>query len=456
MRKTTIVIGLVIILATGFSTAGETPGPEAFLPTVGEKDCYTPTASFGKDVFLVVWRSGHLAPGDLRQQGLKFDAQMVGCRLDKSGKPLDVKPFVVSAAADLRERPRLAFGHSAGSGQGSDVFLAVWQDLRNGKDYDVYAARITPEGKVLDPDGIPVGCGALNQAMPDVVWDGKAFQVVWMDFRSGNGYEIYGARVSTEGKVLDAVPAQLATGKLAGEQHRNPCVAVSPSSGGRIFLYWHGGNMGYNCRLAACQFLADGKASGEPTFTETDPLKPPGGKHPTFPASLAAGPQEYLLTWTTQQAGGRGGPPGQFNAAVFDPEGKLRKMVQMSPAFLPNGQPGTPWGIRNPQAAWDGKGFLAAWDQQDPGIVGGGSRPLETIHAARVGPAGECSPAFRVAGEGKNREGEGNSPAIKPCVASDGAGTALIAYEKHPATGDVPIKIGFRMLSGGRKGRDEQ
>jgi hypothetical protein len=40
------------------------------------------------------------------------------------------------------------------------------------------------------------------------------------------------------------------------------------------------------------------------------------------------------------------------------------------------------------------------------------------------------------------------SPAYETAVASDGAGTTLIAYEKHPEKGDVPIKIGLRMLTG--------
>ena len=39
------------------------------------------------------------------------------------------------------------------------------------------------------------------------------------------------------------------------------------------------------------------------------------------------------------------------------------------------------------------------------------------------------------------------SPAAEPAAASDGAGSTLVAYEKHPEKGDVPIKIGFRMLT---------
>jgi hypothetical protein len=430
MHFMTTLAGM-IVLASSLAAGGETPSPEAFLPSVGDKDAYTPTAAFGKDVFLVVWRSGHLAPGDLREQGLKFDAQLVGCRVDKSGKPLDAQPFVVSSAADLRDRPRLAFG--------GDVFLAVWQDLRNGKDWDVYAARISPDGKVLDPDGIPVGPGIYSQAMPDVAWDGKAFQVVWMDFRSGKRYEIYGARVSAEGKLVDAQPVRIAAGKMAEEQFKNPCVAATAEAGGKSMLYWNGGHLNRGNPLASCQFVADGKSSGEATFTEKDCNKPPGGKHPAFPAFLAAGAKEYFLTWTTNAGAGRGGPPNSANAAILDSEGKLKKMFSVS-GMLPG-----PWHfpppLRNPQATWDGKGFVAVWDQHwGEEVAGAPKRPLESVYAARVTPEGEAAPKFRISGEG-------NSPAIKPCAASDGAGTTLVAYERHPDKAEVPIRIGIRMLT---------
>ena len=42
---------------------------------------------------------------------------------------------------------------------------------------------------------------------------------------------------------------------------------------------------------------------------------------------------------------------------------------------------------------------------------------------------------------------EGQRPRILwPWRPAAGAGVTLIAYEKHPATADVPIKIGFRLL----------
>ena len=55
---------------------------------------------------------------------------------------------------------------------------------------------------------------------------------------------------------------------------------------------------------------------------------------------------------------------------------------------------------------------------------------------ARGQPAGGAIPI----------SGTFESPATRPAVASDGAGAALVAYEKHPESADVPIRIGIRIL----------
>lgn len=47
-------------------------------------------------------------------------------------------------------------------------FLVVWQDFRSGKHYGIYAARVTPAGKVLDAEGLPLDVeDAANRVAPD-------------------------------------------------------------------------------------------------------------------------------------------------------------------------------------------------------------------------------------------------------------------------------------------------
>jgi hypothetical protein len=144
----------------------------------------------GKDCYLVAWCDGSL-------QADRPTADIYAARIDpRSGKSLDPAGIRVCAAADLQERPAVAF-------DGTN-FLVVWQDFRNGADYDIYAARVSPQGRVLDPDGFPVICRPGNQARPAVVFAGGNYVVAWMDARQYPVYGVYAARVSTAGKVLDA------------------------------------------------------------------------------------------------------------------------------------------------------------------------------------------------------------------------------------------------------------
>jgi Divergent InlB B-repeat domain len=91
------------------------------------------------------------------------------------------------------------------------VYLVVWCDDRAGDD-DVFAARISAEGILLDLAGIPVAVAEGPQVQPDVVFDGQNFVVVWMDGRYGEGWELYGARVDGAGRILDPAGIPIAAG----------------------------------------------------------------------------------------------------------------------------------------------------------------------------------------------------------------------------------------------------
>src|SRR5688572_23728006 len=50
--------------------------------------------------------------------------------------------------------------------------LVVWTDARSGTSsgFDVYGARVTPDGLLLDPTGIRIGSGPGDQAHPSVAF----------------------------------------------------------------------------------------------------------------------------------------------------------------------------------------------------------------------------------------------------------------------------------------------
>jgi len=103
-------------------------------------------------------------------------------------------------------------------------WLVVWQDLRNAgtTTNDIYAARLSGSGVVLDNGGIAISTAVNNQSSPAVAANGPDWLVVWRDNRSGGSYDIYGASVNGSGAVLDAAGFAINTNL---ENQLNPAVA---------------------------------------------------------------------------------------------------------------------------------------------------------------------------------------------------------------------------------------
>lgn len=93
------------------------------------------------------------------------------------------------------------------------VFLAAWTDFRgqSSQNPDIYASRIDEDGNTLDFGGIPVCTADFQQAIADVVFDGVNFIVIWVDRRNNFQYDIYFARVTPSGEVLDPDGIQAAS-----------------------------------------------------------------------------------------------------------------------------------------------------------------------------------------------------------------------------------------------------
>jgi hypothetical protein len=116
-------------------------------------------------------------------------------RIAANGQVLDPAGFAVSEMPGQKAGVATAFGDS--------LYLVAWEDYRDTTGPDIYCARVTRDGTVLDPAGIIVCNKSLYQQRPDVGFDGVNFLVAWYDYRSGNDGDIYAARVSPAGTVLD-------------------------------------------------------------------------------------------------------------------------------------------------------------------------------------------------------------------------------------------------------------
>ncbi len=136
-----------------------------------------------------------------------------GARVSVSGVVLNPGGIPISTALNRQEFPSVAFG-------GGNFFVA-WEDDRSGL-FDIYGSRVAPSGAVRDPAGIPISKAVNDQNYPDVVFDGTDYMVVWQDFREGYYFDVYGARVGVSGAVLDTAGIQIST---AGQNQLVPAVA---------------------------------------------------------------------------------------------------------------------------------------------------------------------------------------------------------------------------------------
>lgn len=191
-RVTAVPCVIVLLSASAVSAAsGLSVGePFAIAPApADQRDQVLPAVAFdGKETYLVAWAQGR----DFHETE---SSDLFAARISAEGKLLDEKPVALCAAPDSQSGPRVAFQDG--------VFLVVWQDLRSGKDLDVYGVRVSADGKVLDPEGFLVAGGAHNQALPAVAPAADGFLVLWQDYRSARGYELFAAHVGADGKVRD-------------------------------------------------------------------------------------------------------------------------------------------------------------------------------------------------------------------------------------------------------------
>jgi hypothetical protein len=117
-------------------------------------------------------------------------------RLDSSGKPLDAAPILLTQTATGIASPGVAWNGTE--------FLVVWEDWRANQS-DVYGARVSKAGALLDTSSIGIATSTSAQRAPKVASDGSGFFVTWMDESVSSSLpRAFGARVGADGSVLDA------------------------------------------------------------------------------------------------------------------------------------------------------------------------------------------------------------------------------------------------------------
>jgi hypothetical protein len=179
--------GATTLLVTRVSPSGTVLDPGIVLArTYGS--LYQAVAFNGSN-YLVIW-SGQ-------------DGQIRGARVSPAGIVLDPGGFAIISGANSPTGATL-------SSDGTD-FLVAWSDARFGC-CSIFGSRVTGDGRVSDPRGIAIATHGREQVEPAIAYDGTNYLVAWTDNRSRSA-DIYGARVTPSGRVLDPRGVVLSTGK---------------------------------------------------------------------------------------------------------------------------------------------------------------------------------------------------------------------------------------------------
>lgn len=189
---------------------------------------YFPRVAYSEaaDLWLVVWQDGLPTGDETARDGRAQD--IYGCRIRGDGTVLDPEGIAICTAPDFQGRPVVA---SDGTN-----FVVLWQDIRSGKDWDVYGARVSANGTVLDPNGFLVSGGDHNQCFPELVYGGGNYYAIWLDSRNFPEYRLFGSRISASGSILDVDGKQLL--RITNDS-RMASWQTAPFAPGKIGSGWH-------------------------------------------------------------------------------------------------------------------------------------------------------------------------------------------------------------------------
>ncbi len=119
-------------------------------------------------------------------------------RITADGEVLDTNGFSVCGAAGDQSESKVSYGNG--------YFLALWEyegDF-DSTGFDVYGSRISPSGMVLDPDGKEIAALSDHEKAPHLTWDGENFFAVWQAGDFDGNWDILGAFIDTSGTRVDS------------------------------------------------------------------------------------------------------------------------------------------------------------------------------------------------------------------------------------------------------------
>ncbi len=401
--RTTLFLASIASTATA-SDLQFLPGDTVSGPAIGSQD--QPAIAAGANLFLAVWQDYRTSPYDgppWASSGGGSD--IYALRLDASGVPVDTAPIIVSAEFGDQSSP-----HVAWNGQS---WLVAWSTPAKPWLYSqqILAARISPDGVVLDPTPIVVHSqGSTRFAMTA---NGSEWLVVLESLRA--------VRVSAGGAIVN--PGGTALYNATTQVVFN----VASAQGEYLLLWWD-----YTTRRAQ-RFAAD--------------LTPIGSAFFVPAVDVGSNGTEYFLAWVIDDTYWEDSVLGQ----ALSVSGVLGPIVTLARSAT-----GLPlWNPAEIHVGWNGTSWQVSWLELTRGVVftrvttsgtvlDPGARPVDSSalsstmirHAVASAPSG-VQYAWRA-----GRGGAGTSPDDIYTASVPSAGSAVLVSAAAPAQLHVDFATG--------------
>jgi BACON domain-containing protein/all-beta uncharacterized protein len=366
--------------------------------------------------YMVVWadtRTTLITPflglsGPYTGPGLGTMTDLYAARLDATGALLDTVPIVITEAMYNQTNPLVGW-----NGQN---YLVVWMTQRasDRSYFDVLAARVTPDGVVLDNPPLLLKAGATSNDDYNpwsISSDGTNWAVVYRSLDTSTGiFTVDGLRVGPDGTILDP------GGKRLREDYWNSGAtnAGLAFASDEYLLVWLEWDLGAGDWLVKGQRLSIALDLVGPVFA-VDTLSVTSAQT----ASVASDGTNFLVTWFENRYFGLAqlyGTRVNHNGGVLDTGG-----IQIV------GSGG--YTQFDPDVTWDGGNYLVSYNLEKSGFN-------EDIYVTRVSANGSVldSSGILVRAGAANQ----NQPAMAPAP----AGGAHVVWTDLQAGGPSPQDIG--------------
>jgi len=187
------------------SALHDLPGDAAIGPAIGIQS--EPSIALGGNQYLAVWTDHRTDLNSVTVYPDESAADIYAARLDASGQLIDTIPIAISREVADQGMPRVAWNGTN--------WLVAWTTEVETTSYfiiGVRAVRVAPDGSVLDPTPISALTTQNSTSVNGLALasDGQNWVVVTQGTQGGDSNAV-AARISPQGTVLDPTPVTLLT-----------------------------------------------------------------------------------------------------------------------------------------------------------------------------------------------------------------------------------------------------